>query len=347
MTLEDVFVTEDCTIKDAITRLEEMRCRIVYVVKNKQLLASVSDGDLRRFMLRDGDINKTVDAIANYQPRSLYFYQADEIHKYFENAEVYSIPLLNYNNEIVAVEFRGGRRIRGDSQLQVPVVIMAGGEGTRLYPYTKILPKALIPIGDLPISELIIDRFIANGSSEFYLICNHKKEMIRSYFDNIKKDCSLNIIDESKPLGTGGGLCLLKEELKSSFFLTNCDIIIDADYAGIYEAHKKHENAITIIAAKYRKKIPYGVIDIDSNNNYIELSEKPEFEYFVNTGMYIVDDIIIHEMPEDKVVNFTDIIEWQKNKGRKVGVYIIEESAYMDMGQLEEMEIMREKLRYN
>jgi NDP-sugar pyrophosphorylase family protein len=223
--------------------------------------------------------------------------------------------------------------------------MMAGGEGTRLYPYTKILPKALIPIDDIPISELIINRFIMNGSKDFFLICNHKKAMIHSYFDSIDKDYMLNLIDEDEPLGSGGGLSLLKDKVKGSFFLTNCDIIIDADYAGIYDAHKKYGNTITIIAAKYKKKIPYGVIDIDENNDYLCLSEKPEFEYLVNTGMYLVDSIILKDLPQNKMVTFPEIIENQKSMNRKVGVYVIEESAYMDMGQLEEMKIMKEKLR--
>ena len=213
-----------------------------------------------------------------------------------------------------------------------------------MHPYTKILPKALIPIGEIPISEHILNRFYENGCTEFYLVVNHMSGMIQSYFDNIEKNYLLQYVEEEQALGTGGGLSLLKGKIKQDFILTNCDILIDADYTAIYKMHQKKGNFITIVLSKYTANIPYGVVEIDGGNNYQKVVEKPSFEYLINTGVYIVNAKVIEELPDNQVINFPDIIEKYRLAGEKIGCYVVSESAYMDMGQFEELEKMKEKL---
>lgn len=345
MKLEQILINENATIKEAVEQLENVRCKIVYVVHNQKLVASISDGDARRFLLYDGVLSKPIKDIANFSPRFFYENSQEEAMEFLENSELYSIPILNYNHEIVSICFKNKQLMKDKVNLNLPIVIMAGGKGTRLYPYTKILPKALIPIGEIPITEHIINRFIKYECVEFYLILNHKKNMVKSYFDNIDKMYNLTYIDEEIPLGTGGGLSLLKGKIDSDFILSNCDILIDARYEEIYQYHKRNSNFITIIAADRCEKVPYGVLEMNKDNNYNGIKEKPQYHYYINTGVYIVNADVIKELDVNKGINFPDIIEFYYAKGKKIGIYKIMEEAYMDIGQIKELENVREQLK--
>lgn len=344
MQLNDILIEEGSDIRTAVEQLERVRCKVIYVINNGKLTASVSDGDVRRFVLQDGDVKQSIKHIANYKPRFLVRYEKEKIDKIFAGTEMHSVPIVNYNHEVVEIVFRNGQRIRRIGTLDCPVVMMAGGKGTRLYPYTKILPKALIPIGDIPISERIISNFVEFGCKDFYMIVNHKKDMIQAYYDGVHKAYQMTYIAEDQPLGSGGGLYLLNGRLDQDFFLVNCDIIVDADYNEVYNYHIKENNYVTMVVAKYRQKVPYGVIECDENFQYRGIREKPEMDYLINTGMYVVNKELLKQMPQGKELSFPDLVDDFKKQGARIGVYTVEENAYMDMGQLEELEVMRKKL---
>lgn len=345
MGIQHMLIDEATTIKDVLKRLEKYKCRIVYVTREDKLLGSVSEGDIRRFLLHDNDISKKAVEIMNTSPKTFYENQKEEIKTIFMSSELYSVPIVNYNREIVAICFRDTLVERDKEAIDIPVVIMAGGKGTRLYPYTKLLPKALVPIGDIPILEHIINRFKGYGCRDFRLVVNHKKSMIRSYMDSVKEGYEVAYVEESEPLGTGGGLALLEGEDIKEFFLSNCDILIDADYKKIYDFHKNNRNFITIIAAEKTNKIPYGVIKA-ADGVFCDMQEKPVQKCIINTGMYIVDGALINMIEKNTRVDFTELIHMSHKLGKRIGVYTIEEKAYMDMGQLEELEKMREQLGY-
>lgn len=344
MQLEDMLIEESSDIRTAIEQLEKVRCKVIYVVSEGKLVASVSDGDIRRYVLQDGNVNLPVNHIANYNLSFSIHYEKEKIDDIFSTQKPYSIPIVNYNHEVIEIIFCDRKRIRRMQSLDCPVVMMAGGKGTRLYPYTQILPKALIPIGDIPISERIINNFSDFGCAQFYMIINHKKNMIRAYFDSIQKNYNPVYIEEDRPLGTGGGLYLLNGKIDKDFFLVNCDIMVDADYSEIYNYHKNDNNFVTIVAAKYRHVVPYGVVSCDEKQNYLGSHEKPELNYLINTGMYVVNRELIELMPHNQEIAFPDLIDSFRQNGKKIGIYVVEESAYMDMGQLEELEKMRKKL---
>ena len=344
ITLDEVILEDSATIRDAIERLEKVRCKVVYIVHNKKLKGAVSDGDVRRFALGNRGIDNSVMDIANPSPTFFYGNQKEKIQSFFNGCEAYSAPIVNFNEEIISVVFRSGHIVRNKSLTTCPVVIMAGGKGTRLHPYTKILPKALIPVGEIPITERIINSFQEYGCDKFFMIVNHQKNMIKSYYEGCDKEYPICFLEESNPLGTGGGLCLMKGKAEEDFFLTNCDILIDADYSLMYQAHKKWKNAITIVAARYTNRVPYGVIEIDERNQYQCMKEKPSMEYLINTGLYIVNKQVLNLVSDGECITFPDIIERAKKKDMNVGVYIVSETAYMDMGQLEELDNMQKKL---
>lgn len=226
----------------------------------------------------------------------------------------------------------------------IPAVIMAGGKGTRLYPYTKILPKPLIPIGDIPIMERIIQMFRRYGVREFYATVNYKKGMIKSYFAENMEGYSLEYVEEEKPLGTAGSLSLIERRFQTPFIVTNCDILIHADYADIFQYHQKAGNALTMVTALKNIVVPYGVIHSSGNGRIDSMEEKPKLSYFVNTGMYILSPELLGEIPQDTCFHMTDLADKLLKEGRKVGMYPISEDSFLDMGEFEEMRRMEEKL---
>jgi len=257
------------------------------------------------------------------------------------------LPVVDINERITSIIFWDDYELESNKakgSLDLPVVIMAGGVGSRLYPYTKILPKPLIPIGDLPIVERIINKFQEFGCKDYYLTVNYKKNMIKSYFEDLDKNYEVSYIEEDKPLGTGGSLYFLKDIINKPFFLSNCDILVDADYESIYNYHKKCNNLITMICAIKNVVIPYGVVELSDNGKIDNMVEKPEFSFLTNTGMYLVEPEVLQKISENKFINFPDIIEELRNKGENIGVYPITEKCWMDMGQLDEMENMAKRL---
>jgi NDP-sugar pyrophosphorylase family protein len=259
-----------------------------------------------------------------------------------------SVPILDDSMKILDIVFIEDvykPRIHKNTSLKdVPVIVMAGGKGTRLYPYTKILPKPLIPIGDIPILERILDHFRNYGCREFYLTVNYKKEMIRSYFNDLNPPYVIHYVEENKPLGTAGSISLIKEELSGPVIITNCDILIETDYENLLKRHIASDNAMTIVASLQDTVIPYGVIHT-SEDGYIEtIEEKPRLSYLINTGMYIVDARYLKLIPHDRMYHMTELAEELLRREHKVGTYPVSENSFLDMGQFEELKKMEERI---
>lgn len=344
MNVKDFLIDEECTMLEAMQILDKVAKKVLFVVQNGQFKAALTDGDIRRWILKKGNLEAKVKDIANYNPKYMDEKDKSKAKAYMRKLSIEALPIVDENMDIVSVVLLNDKEVKTKTSLHVPVVIMAGGLGTRLYPYTKILPKPLIPIGEIPIAEHIINRFHRYGSNKFYLIVNHKKSMIKAYFNEIEKDYEVFHIDENKPLGTGGGISLLKGKIDTTFVLTNCDILIEEDYEKIYKFHQKEKNLITMVCSLKHIKIPYGVIEIGENGEIESMKEKPELSFFTNTGMYLVEPKVIEELADNQDIGFPDIIESYKQAGEKIGVYPISEHSWMDMGQLDEMEEMRGRL---
>lgn len=344
MDVKDFLIEEEATMLEAMELLDRVAKKVLFVVRQGQFVAAITDGDIRRWILKKGNLDAKVKEIANYNPKFINEKDKMSAKEIMRELSIEALPVLNEDKDIVSVVFWNDDEIQQSKDLYIPVVIMAGGLGTRLYPYTKILPKPLIPIGELPIVEHIINRFNEYGADQFFLIVNHKKNMIKAYFNEIEKNYEVNYADEDLPLGTGGGLSLLKGKINSTFILTNCDILIEEDYEKIYDYHKKENNLVTMVCSLKNVRIPYGVIEISENGEIESMKEKPELSFFTNTGMYIVESRVIEELEENKSVGFPDIIEKYKQVGERIGVYPISENSWHDMGQLDEMEKMRRKI---
>ena len=347
MQLKKLIIDENFTVLQAMQNLDITGCKIVFIAPENELKAVITDSDIRKFILKGGKLDEKVCNMANYKPKTLSLNDRRSAKEFLLKNNIDAVPLLDEQGKIADIVFISDLDVEICNKLNVPVVIMAGGVGSRLYPYTKILPKPLIPIGEIPIMEHIINRFVDFGCDKFNIIVNYKKGMIKSYFAENVKDYKIDYIDEDIPLGTGGGLSLLKNKIDETFFLTNCDILIDADYNDIYKYHKENNNKITMVCAFKNITIPYGVINLDDNGEIKDITEKPQMSFLTNAGMYLIEPEVIDNLNDNEKIDFTDIMDIYRNKGDKIGVYPISENSWMDMGQLEELDAMRRKLEKN
>ena len=342
--VEELFISETATVLEALKKLDVTGQRILFIAPEGRLRAAVTDGDVRKYFLRGGTPAGPLKDAANYSPKSLPVAERGRARQVMEQHGIDALPILDKRGVITDIVFARGLDLDRRKMAGLPVVMMAGGLGTRLYPYTKILPKPLIPVGEQPIAELIIDRFRDFGCRDFTLVVNYKRGMIKSYFAELEKDYNVDFVDEDVFMGTGGGLCLLKGRVNQTFFFTNCDTLLDVDFGDVYEYHKAHGNLVTMVCAFKHYTVPYGVVELGEDGAVAALREKPEMDFLTNTGVYVVEPRVVQEMHDGEKIGFPDVIDRYRLAGEKVGVYPISESSWMDMGQMEELEKMRRRL---
>lgn len=348
--LKYFLISQTASVVNAMQKIDENAKGILFVVNDEQKLVGViTDGDIRRWLIKTGNLQEHLEKIMNRNPRKIYPSEVHLAKEILNKCSVQALPIVTSTNKITDVFFKDEtvlkiEQITTNSLNNVSVIIMAGGKGTRLYPYTKILPKPLIPIDDVPIIERIINTFRNFGVNKFYATINYRKSMIKSYFSEIKTDYQLTYIEEEKPLGTAGSLYLIEGKINEPFIVTNCDILINANYAEIYEYHIKNQNELTIVASLKNIVIPYGVIHSSEHGKISSIEEKPELPYLVNTGMYILNAVLLQEIPKDTFFHMTDLVNQLLEQNRKVGMYPISENAFLDMGELEELHRMEQKL---
>lgn len=341
MEYKNYCISDQLTVREAMKAIDNADPKIVFIVRETKLIASLTDGDVRRFLLNGGQLTDLAIEASNKTPK--YASSLDEAVSLYHEKNFIAIPIVNSYRNIEDIYI--GKLYFNEQlpDLNVPVVINAGGKGTRLEPYTKILPKPLIPVGELPIIEHIMQRFSEYGCSKFSMIVNYKKEMMKAYFGN-DKQYDITWYDEQKPLGTGGGLCYLKGKINETFFFTNCDNLLLSNYESMLRFHRENHNVITMICAYKNIKIPYGVIEMGLNGTIEAMKEKPELSFLTNTGIYIVEPEVLDDIEYNVPIGFPDIIENERKKGKKVAIYPVSENEWLDMGQLSELEKMRVKL---
>ena len=338
----ELCIDKAAILRDAMGRLNQTAKKALLVMDGDTLFGTLTDGDVRRFLLSGGTLDDVVASAAHTAPRTAT--TEEQARELLATGEFSVIPMVDNNGRLVRIVL-SKEAPQPLGQLNLPVVIMAGGKGTRLEPYTKILPKPLIPVGDLPIMEHIMQRFLPYGCTEFHGIVNYKKQLIKAYFSENEQHYTTFWYDEDKPLGTGGGLSLLKGKLDKTFFLTNCDVLILADYAELLRFHRESSSVVTMVCAQKKVTIPYGVIETDSSHAITAMREKPEFSFLTNTGMYVVEPEVLDDIEDGVAIGFPDIIAAQQAKGREVSAYTVPEDAWLDMGQIEELKRMEEKLK--
>jgi dTDP-glucose pyrophosphorylase len=349
--MKNITVKPDINIRQAMKEISQSGKRCLVIVDSKNnLLGTLSDGDLRKAILDGAYTGDYIQNIYQSKPTVLIDgkYKIDEVKKLFEKGRFDIIPVIDDHGKLIDVLFfdtifNDGKNIRKEI-VDVKVVIMAGGRGTRMEPFTKVLPKPLIPIHDKPIIEHIIERFTNIGCNDFYLTVNYKGKILKAYFEELQPSYNIFFVEENEPLGTAGSLHLLDGKLDKPFFVTNSDIIIKTDYASLYEFHQEGGYDITLVASAKEYVIPYGTCELNEEGHLSHINEKPKYDFLINTGLYVLNPDVLSIIPVDKFYHITHLIEDLKNEGKKVGIYPIQDDDWIDVGQWAEYKKALEKL---
>lgn len=344
MDISELLIRPEETIKKALSLIAANGRKFLMVEDRGLLLGVITDGDIRRAILKSEDFTIAVSDVMNHQPIVMHSYDVSKAETLMKRYLINAIPIVNKDNAIQSVITWQDLNKPSEVIMDTDVVIMAGGKGTRLYPYTKILPKPLIPIGDTTIIERILMEFEKNYFNRFYMTVNYKKSMIKSYYYDELSKFNVEFVEEEDYYGTAGSLALLKGKLSNPFFVSNCDILIKADYRDIMKYHKKNKNMLTVVASMKNIMIPYGVISVGEQAQVTKIIEKPDYDYLINTGMYVLNSDILDYIPSDSVFHMTDLIDYLIEQDMRVGTYPISEDAWLDMGQIKEMEEMIRKV---
>ena len=338
--LKSIMIGTRTSVMEAMLKLDDTAEKILLVTDHSQkLIGTLTDGDIRRCILKEQNLIGVIENAYNRNPMFVFKedFNQEKVKQIFTKNKIDLLPILEKNRKVVDYitweKLFGNDRKSEDQGMNVPVVIMAGGSGTRLEPFTKVLPKPLIPVGEKPVIDHIIDKFKDHGIREFYLTIHHKSKILRAYFEEQSPDYPIEFVEESEPRGTAGSLTLLKERLDRPFFLSNCDIIIKADYSDIYRFHTNKNNDITVVASTKQFHIPYGICELNRNGSLERIQEKPAYNFLVNTGLYILDSGMIDLIPDDKVFHITDLMDKVRENKGTIGVYPVSEKAWIDVGQ--------------
>lgn len=325
----------------ALKLMDKIRRKLLIVVEGGKYAGLLSIGDIQRAVINNAVLSGPVRGIM----RDDYIVAGpadsiEEVRGMMLQIRAEFMPVVDDNSHIVKVWFWedifGEKKPEPRKQFSLPVVIMAGGRGSRLKPLTNVLPKPLIPIGEKTMLEEIFDRFAVCGCSNFYISVSYKADLIEYYITKLNLPWTIRFFEEPRPLGTAGSLGLLKGKIETTFFVTNCDILIDQDYSEILDYHREQGNEITVVAALKHFPLAYGTIETGENGQMAELTEKPELTFKINSGMYILEPGIINEIRADEPLNVTDLISRLKAEGRRVGVYPVSQNSWTDIGDWKE-----------
>ena len=345
--MKSYILKKNFTIQRAIKLLniQEIKC-LVITDKNKKLIGTIMDGDLRRAIVKNKNaLDENIEKVINKKP---FIFKKKNIHdiKNFIKSKkidktIQLIPVVDKNLKLIKIinldEF-----IKKKSYVNYPkklelisVVIMAGGKGKRLEKFTELFPKPLLPYKNSTVLETIINKFKIAGVKNVYLTLNYKKNLIKSYINNKIDQINLDFIEEKKALGSAGAIAYLKTKMTKDFFLINCDTLANIDLEKVYKFHKNKKNDLTIIAANKNFSIPYGSCVLNKSGEFEKIVEKKNYVELINIGMYVFSPQIPKKMKLNSKINMDELIKKLKKLKMKIGVFPINENSWVDTGTLE------------
>lgn len=336
--ISNLIVAPTVSLIEALKKMDCEHTKMLFIFKDEHFVSILTIGDIQRSIIKNVLLSEKVETII--EGGKIYIHKdtpVDEIKRIMVRERCQYMPIVDDAGEMIDVilwdeMFNLPQEVVRE-KVDLPVVIMAGGKGTRLKPITNVIPKPLVPVGDKTILEAIMDQFEGIGCHKFYMSVNYKSDMMRFYLDQLEHHYDIDFFEETKPLGTIGSVSLLKGIITTPFFVSNCDIVIDQDYRDVYEYHKSNHNDLTIVTAVKSFRIPYGVIETGEDGLMTGLLEKPEQTYMINTGVYILNPELIDEIPKGEFFHITYLMEKIKARGGRVGCFPVSEHAWKDMGE--------------
>ena len=326
------------SLLQAMKQMDEQNVKTLFVFESKSFLGILTIGDIQRAIIKGIALFDPISEILD--KNKIYAFNTesrDEIANKMRLLRAEVMPILDEERDLIDVWFWSDlfnmSELPFRESIDLPVIIMAGGKGTRLKPLTNVLPKPLIPVGEKTILEMILNQFESIGCKKFFMSVNYKSDMIRFYLDQLEHKYKIDFFEENKPLGTIGSVSLLQGKITKPFFVSNCDIIIEQDFRDVYDYHLQNRNDLTIVTAVKSFNIPYGVVKTGENGLLKGLKEKPESSFLINTGLYILNPELIDEIPRDEFFHITDLINKLLLRGARVGSFPVSENALRDMGE--------------
>ena len=312
--------------------------RLLIVTNSGQYFGLISIGDIQRAIIKGISMDSPIEPILRHNATVASVHDdMDAVKEVMRERRIEFMPVLDDNKNVVEIIFWKdifeGEINNNRPKINLPVVIMAGGKGTRLKPITNVIPKPLVPVGDKTILEVIMDQFESIGCHKFYMSVNYKADMMKYYLSQLDHKYDIEFFMEDKPLGTIGSVSLLKGKITTPFFVSNCDSINEQDYRDVWDYHVSNNNDMTIVTMIKSFKIPYGVIETGADGLMTALKEKPEQTYQVNTGVYIMNPELINEIPEGEFFHVTHLMEKVQKRGGRVGCFPVSEHSWKDMGE--------------
>ena len=339
--IKKISIDSTVNILFALKQMDKTRRRILLVFNESKFIGLLSIGDIQRAIIKGIPLDSLIIDILKQDPKIGFSDTTiGEIKNEMLKFRMEFMPIVDQNGNISNIHFWEDlfdvTNNLPVSQFSLPVVVMAGGVGPRLKPLTNVLPKPLIPIGEKTILEDIFERFANHGCNTFFVSVNYKADLIEYYIQNQHLPYEIHFFKEEKPMGTAGSLSLLKGQINDTFFVSNCDIIVEQDYSEILDYHRSNKNEITIVAALKHFPIAYGTIETGENGRLLKLTEKPELTFKINSGMYVLEPQLLNEIPETEFFHITHLIEKILARKGKVGVFPISEKSWKDIGNWEE-----------
>jgi dTDP-glucose pyrophosphorylase len=331
-------ITSNFSIFDSLKTLKKTGDRCLLIINKKNiLLGTLTDGDLRTALMKGANLKSSIKNLFNKKPKYILENQINDkilIKKLLINYSIDILPVLK-NKKVIRV-IRWVEFFSDDinkNKINIDAVIMAGGKGTRLAPFTNVLPKPLIPINNKPLISIILDNLKKGNVREYWFCINYKWQIIKSFLSSTENKININYIKEKKPLGTVGALGLIpKMKISENFILTNCDVLLDNEIKPLIDFHTSHKSDLTIVVAKKVFKMPYGACKISHTKSLLKIDEKPIHSYMINTGFYILNKKILKFIKKDKHLDMNELIQILKKNKKKILCYSIAEGDWADFG---------------
>jgi dTDP-glucose pyrophosphorylase len=333
-------ISPQATVGEAIRAIDQSGVQIALVVEAGDVLrGTVTDGDVRRALLRGVSTGDAVSAIMNPKPTTV---PAEEpsahVLELMKRTMHRSIPSVDRTGRVTHV-YHLGDFLRSQARTNA-VVIMAGGLGRRLDPLTQDTPKPLIRVGPKPILENILDNFREYGLREFFLSVNYKAEMVKAYFgDGSRWGVSIRYLEETKRLGTAGSLSLLEVRPAQPLIVMNGDLITKVNFEQMLDFHAEHGAQATMGVREYDLQVPFGVVKLDGDR-ITAIDEKPLHRFFVNAGIYVLEPEVLELVPRDVEYDMTTLFQTLSKQGRRTSAFPIRE-YWLDVGRLDDLERAR------
>lgn len=335
MDVTSYFLFKEEPIHNVLGLLESNDIKIVLVVdENDALVGTVTDGDIRRALLRGVDFKNPVHTIIAHKPRTMPSSASlADIKAQMHKELIEQMIIVDDQNKVVDIKTLDS--VSEDAQKENWIVIMAGGLGKRLRPLTEEVPKPMLEVGGTPILEILINNFKKYGFHRFYISINYRGEMIRDYFgDGSKHGIEIRYIEEQEKLDTAGALSLIKERPKLPMFVINGDIVTSLNFVEMLKFHTEHKAAATMAIREYSIQVQYGVVDIDGYQ-IKSFQEKPTHKHYINAGVYLVEPDALNLLEPNKPCTMPDLFEKIKAQDQATFAFPIRE-YWLDVGRLED-----------